>query len=465
MTLDLISQNSRKLQKKFSKIKSVDIFAPIFAIILSVPIINFLLEGIEYSLSGNFSLGIDGGDEVLGTFKLIILTSLISGSLGIINSWLLSKYKFNKIFKFIQLIPLAIPTYLITAILQDLGSYLGYQVTGLPWGVLIIAIATYPIVFTSISKIFQNAMSLRLTLPALFIGLSLASIEVINTLGTPALLNIPNISTGIVNNWIIEGNSTSAIGLSLCALAITAVLLSLEKILTKKYEHLDEGESILIPKRLKNFKLFLAILSLSLPAIFYLGVPIFWVLLNVDQIQKHFNIDLLNLTFRTFALGGITAIVVTIFSVIISLNKKCNNNLLAKVTSFVSGIGYVVPGTVLAIALLSISSSKFIAIMLLIWGYTIRFLAIPRKYVDSALDIYQKPNWKNIVMGGFLVFVATIKELPLTFILRPFDYDTLSVRIYQYAGDERLVEAIIPSVIISILGLFSVRVVYSLTES
>ena len=55
-----------------------------------------------------------------------------------------------------------------------------------------------------------------------------------------------------------------------------------------------------------------------------------------------------------------------------------------------------------------------------------------------------------IFVGSLLVFVDTIKELPITFILRPFDFDTLSVRIYQYAGDERMVEAILPAILIMI---------------
>ena len=58
-------------------------------------------------------------------------------------------------------------------------------------------------------------------------------------------------------------------------------------------------------------------------------------------------------------------------------------------------------------------------------------------------------------MWSFLVFVDTIKEVHITFILRPFDFDTLSVRIYQYAVDERMVEAILPDIIIMTLGLIA----------
>ena len=59
------------------------------------------------------------------------------------------------------------------------------------------------------------------------------------------------------------------------------------------------------------------------------------------------------------------------------------------------------------------------------------------------------------IVGSLLVFVDTIKELPITFILRPFDFDTLSVRIYQYAGDERMVEAILPAIFNMTLGLIA----------
>ena len=57
---------------------------------MTIPIFNFLREGIVYILGGNFSLGIGGKKEIFGTLKLLILTSFFGGSLGILNGWLLS---------------------------------------------------------------------------------------------------------------------------------------------------------------------------------------------------------------------------------------------------------------------------------------------------------------------------------------------------------------------------------------
>ena len=113
-----------------------------------------------------------------------------------------------------------------------------------------------------------------------------------------------------------------------------------------------------------------------------------------------------------------------------------------------------------------------------IWGYLVRFLTISKGSIDSGLERISPTldeaanglgaNWISIIkrihlpllkgpifVGSLLVFVDTIKELPITFILRPFDFDTLSVRIYQYAGDERMAEAIVPAIFITILGLIA----------
>ena len=127
----------------------LDICSLIIGALITLPIVNFLTEGFEIILNGNFSIGLTGEEEIIGTIKILILISLIGGGLGIINAWLLSNcnFRFRKILRIIQLIPLASPAYLVTGTLQDIGSIYGYQITGFWWGVLIISISTYPYVF------------------------------------------------------------------------------------------------------------------------------------------------------------------------------------------------------------------------------------------------------------------------------------------------------------------------------
>ena len=125
----------KRFKKAINELKLLYTTSFIVSILVIIPICNFLLEGIQYVLSGNFSLAIAGGEEVIGTLKVLALTSFFGGGLGTLNGWLLSNcdFKFRKNLRIFQLVPLAAPAYLITAVLQDLGSIFGYQVTGLWW--------------------------------------------------------------------------------------------------------------------------------------------------------------------------------------------------------------------------------------------------------------------------------------------------------------------------------------------
>ena len=495
----------KEITSLIKDLKPLNITSCIAALLIIIPISNFLVEGISFVLGGNFSLGIAGKEEILGTLKLLVLTSIFGGGLGTLNGWLLSncEFRFRKVLRICQLVPLAAPAYLITAVLQDLGSIYGYQVTGFWWGVLILSISTYPYVFILANESFNkfgvnqiNAsrglgvgpwgsflkIALPMALPALITGISLMCMEVMNELGTVQLLNIPSISTGITENWIIEGNSKSATGLSLVALMIVFALIVFEKFSRRKTKRWSENPASKDSQGwvLKNFRAVLAIIFSLFPPIFSLGIPVFWVFLNIDQLQNGFNTELLILTLRTICLGLIASGITIIFSLILSLANRQNKNLFLRLITYPAGIGYAIPGVVLALSLITISSSKFtfIAIVFLIWGYMVRFLTISKGSIDSGLERISPSldeaanglgsNWLEIIkrihlpllkgpilVGSLLVFVDTIKELPITFILRPFDFDTLSVRIYQYAGDERMVEAIVPTIFITILGLIA----------
>ena len=495
----------KEIKKTIKVFKPLDIASFLVAFIVIIPLSSFLFEGFGYILSGDFSLGIAGKEEILGTLKLLVLTSLFGGVLGTLNGWLLSncEFRFRKILRICQLIPLAAPAYLITAVLQDLGSIFGYQVTGLFWGVLVLSISTYPYVFILANESFNkfgvnqiNAsrglgigpwgsffkIAFPMALPAVVTGVSLMCMEVMNELGTVELLNISSISTGITENWIIEGDPKSAIGLSLVALLIVFGLIIFEKFSRRKTKRWSENPSSQVSQgwKLKNWRAFLAIVISLFPPLFSLGVPGFWVFLNIDRLKDGLTAELLTLTFRTISIGLIASLITIIFSLILSLANRQNKNLFLKLLKFPADIGYAIPGTVLALSLISVSSSKFylLTICLLIWGYLIRFLTISKGTIDSGLERISPSldeaanglgsNWFDILkkihlpllkgpifVGSLLVFVDTIKELPLTFILRPFDFDTLSVRIYQYAGDERMAEALIPAILITILGLIA----------
>ena len=485
------------------KIKILDIFSFIIATLITLPIFNFLIEGLVIVLNGNISIGLTGKEEIIGTIKILFLISIFGGGLGVINAWLLSNcsFKFRKTLRILQLIPLASPAYLVTAIFQDLGSIFGYQITGFWWGVLIISISTYPYVFILTNESFNKfglnqilasrglgvgpwksfyRIALPMSLPSLAIGISLMCMEAMNELGTFELLNIPTISTGIAENWIIEGDLNSGIGLALIALIIVFSLIFIEKFSRKKSKRWSENPSISNSQgwELDGIRAYIAILIASFPAIFSLGIPLIWVALNIDQIPQSFEEDLLFLTLRTLGLGAVTAFLAIIFSLLLSISKRWNKSIILQITSFLAGIGYSIPGTVLAIFLLTVINNPDYYIYLLMWGYITRFLTISKGSIDSALERISPSideaatglganNFRAIkeihipllkgpaLVGALLVFIDTIKELPVSFLIRPLDFDTLSVRIYQYATDGRIGLAILPTILITILGLIA----------
>ena len=123
---------------------------------------------------------------------------------------------------------------------------MGFQISGIWWGVLILSIATYPYTYILTNESFNKfgtnqilasrglgagpwqsffKIALPMALPSFVTGLSLMCMEVMNELGTFELLNIPTISTGIRENWNIERNPSSGIALSLIALVIVFLLI------------------------------------------------------------------------------------------------------------------------------------------------------------------------------------------------------------------------------------------------
>ena len=210
-----------------------------------------------------------------------------------------------------------------------------------------------------------------------------------------------------------------------------------------------------------------------------LGTPLLWSATNLDQLQRSLNSDLLNLILRSLMLALAAAVLAVAAALVLAVAKRWSSAAWLSSLTFLAGMGYAIPGTVLALALLITGSPwQLTPLVLLLWGYSDRFLAVAKGGLDAALERISPSldeaatgmgfPWQNVLrrvhlpllrgpltVGLLLVFVDTVKELPLTFALRPFDFDTLSVRVYQYASDERLAEALLPALMILVLGLIA----------
>ncbi len=469
------------------------------------PLFNLITEGIYGIQKGTINLTKENLYQIRGTLLLLFFSLSLGGFLGITNGWISANCHFKgiKLLRLCQLIPFATPAYLLAATFIDLGSIHSIRITGMFWGVVIMAFTTYPYVFLLSLESFEKGgrkqieacrtlgigpwksffrISLPIAIPSITAGMALMAMEIINELGAVQLLNIPSISAGIIETWVEEGEPSGAIALALFALVLVFLLIAIERKSRERSKRWTDGISATNSNKweLKGIKLLLAQIVSFIPPIFTLGIPITWAIINIDQMHQGFNTDLIVLTIRSFSLALTVALITIFISLILSISKRWQNHQWINILTFLSGIGYAIPGSVLALSLISFKGNiwQINILSLLIWGYSIRFLAVSKGGLDAGFErispnvdnaaINLGKSWPEVLtkihlpllrgpmmVGALLVFVDTIKELPLTFILRPFDFDTLSVRIFQYAGDERVAESILPSLIIILLGLIA----------
>ena len=205
-----------------------------------------------------------------------------------------------------------------------------------------------------------------------------------------------------------------------------------------------------------------------------------------------------SLTLNSFVLAGIASLVVVGVALVIAYaNRLYPAPWLSNVTTVI-GLGYALPGVVVAIGVLipfgaldqwlsrglmafGVEPRLWISgsIGLLIFAYTVRFLAVANGNLVSGLSRIRPsldhsgrllgrtqsqvlrqihvPLMRGSVLTAILIcFVDVLKELPATLILRPFDFNTLAVRVYDLAGDERLIDAAPASLMIIAVGLLPV---------
>ncbi|QNI47730.1 ABC-type Fe3+ transport system/ membrane component [Synechococcus sp. A15-60] len=478
--------------------------ALLIALLALLPIAGLLREGLFGLTHGNASLGSDGLAQVRGTLTLLLGTAGLGGLVGTANGWLLANCRFpgRRGLRIAQLLPLATPSYLLAGTLVDLGSVHGIRIHGLGWGIAVMALTTYPYVFLLSTESFSisgrrqleacrslgvgpwssfRRIALPMALPAIGAGIALMGMEVANELGAVQLLGIPSLSAGILQAWQMDGDATGAVGLALITLCIVLVLLVGERWLRRRSRRWSEGvaggES---PAwTLYGGRAFVAQALSVFPPLISLGVPLTWAGINADQLANGLEPELILLTLRSLALALAATLLAGCAALLLSIAKRWSRSHWLRTVTFLAGMGYAIPGAVLALSLLLLGGPwQLSPILLLLWGYSDRFLAVNKGGIDAALERLSPSldeaatglglRWPGvlkrvhfpllrgpIVVGGLLVFVDTVKELPLTFALRPFDFDTLAVRVYQYAGDERLAAALWPALMILALGLLA----------
>ena len=469
-----------------------------------LPLLTLLADALIGSSHAPLALGLDGASQVRGTLLLVGGEGVLGGAVGTAIGWLTAVCRFpgRRWLRIAQLVPMAFPAYLLAASLIDWGSYRGLRIHGLGWAVLLLTLANYSYVFLLSTESFSVSgrrlleasrslgvgpwrsffrVALPIALPSIGAGIALSAMEVVNELGAVRLLGVPSLSAGILDRWQVDGDPQGAALLSLVALAIVAVLITSERMLRQRSRrwNLDgsRGGDHVWP--LSGWRAALAQLLCAAPPCCALVIPALWIQQSWQGMQAESFAELAHLAGRSLGLALAATAITCLGALLLAICRRWSPQPLVEQLSFLAGLGYAIPGSVLALGLILLGGPLGLSpLLLLLWGYGDRFMAVSKQGLDAGLERIPPSidetaaslgcDWRGVLgrihlpllkgpllVGALLVFVDVVKELPITLALRPFDFDTLAVRVFQYASDERVGAAMAPALLIMVFGLIA----------
>ena len=342
-------------------------------------------------------------------------------------------------------------------------------------------------------------IALPLSRPAIIVGLSLVIMETLADYGTVSYFGVSVFTTGIFRTWFGLGDYSSASKMAALLLVFIFFLVLAERSSRKKdkYYNTVGPERRISGYKLNGIKLFIVFLTCLLPIIFGFIIPTIQLSIWAYMTLKNsLDFNFTELFFNSVSLSVIASIVSLITAFLITYCQKILPMQTVQIIIRLASIGYALPGTIIAVGVivplafidhkidtffntyLNISTGLIFSgtVVAIQFAYLVRFLSISISTVESGLEKI-RPNMDktsqslgvssektfirihlpilkiSVLTSILLVFVDVIKELPATLILRPFNFNTLAVKAYELASDERLADASIPALAIVLAGL------------
>jgi len=337
--------------------------------------------------------------------------------------------------------------------------------------------------------------------PAIAGGLALVLMETLADFGVVDYFGVPTFSTGIFRTWFALGEKAAAMKLAAMMFFFVIILVFLEKYNRKDVQSSALArDAALNPIQLKSWQGMLAAFTCLLPVLFGSLIPIFILIkLAITKGDPMLGFKFNGFVFNSLKVAIIATCIAVIVAILLSYAQQRSKNKLTQASTQLATLGYALPGAMLAVGLLAPVSQfdRWLAeffettfnwrsgllltgtITVLVYAYVVRFLTvafnttnsglerIPKIYTQAARSLGAKPwrviknihlpmMYRSIIAASILVFVDTIRELPATLLLRPFNFETLATRAYRLASDERLAEASTACLSIVIIGLIPV---------
>ena len=480
-------------------------------------------------------------EYILNSLWLCLGVGIGVGTLGVTTAWLTAMHEFpgRRFFEWALVLPLAMPAYVMAYVYTDFlqfvgplqtalretfgwqrGDYWFPDIRTLPGAVLMFVCVLYPYVYLVTRTAFLErasgmleaartlgmgpwraffTVSLPLARPAIVAGTALALMETLADYGTVAYFAVNTFTTGIYRAWFSLGDRVAAAQLAAMLLSFVLFLLMAERISRgrARYGNTTGRRRPMAGARLRGFAAFLAFVGRLLPLLLGFVLPALLLLrMALAEGDARFGERFLVLSRNSFLLAGMTAGIGVLLALLLAYGARLSKTTLATGLNRLVGLGYAVPGAVIAVGVLIPVTrlDNWLAgqweqwfgsnpgllltggIAALIYAYLVRFLAVALHTVEASLARIT-PNMDDaarslglgqgatlrrvhapmlrgsLFTAGLLVFVDVMKELPATLVMRPFNFDTLATQAYTLASDERLAEASTASLAIVAVGL------------
>jgi iron(III) transport system permease protein len=467
--------------------------------------------------------------------------------LGVIPAWLVTMTRFpgSRWLEWALVLPLAMPAYIIaytyTGMLDVTGPVQGFiretfdlrfgeywfpQIRSMGGAITMLSLVLYPYVYLLSRMAFLeqsvcvlevsrtlgaspwrafSSVAVPLARPAIIAGLALVLMETLADYGTVQYFGLSTFTTGIFRTWFGIGSATAAAQLSAVLMLFILVLVIAEQWSRNKarYHHTSTRYSRLPQIKLTGGRKMAAMLFCMVPVVFGFLVPFLQLTWWAWDTRHLVDFSAFGaLVFNSLRLAFTAALIALVLGLCISYAKRLQPGMPMRTSVRLLGLGYAVPGTVIAVGVLipfawldntfdswmreqfGIATGLLLSgtLIAVVFAYIVRFLPVAMNTVDAGLGKI-KPSmddagrsmgfgaWQilrrihipmlrgSLFTAALLVFVDVLKELPATLILRPFNFNTLAIRTYELANQERLTEAAASALMIVLVGIIPVIII------
>ena len=351
------------------------------------------------------------------------------------------------------------------------------------------------------------SVQLPMARPAIIIGLALVMMETLNDIGAVEYLGVHTLTFTIYETWLNRGNLAGATQIAACLVLIVAALIVIER-RARRRQRFAAGKATAMHQRSARVKLsptrgWLATLVCALPFLSGFAIPV--LVLGSYAIKRLNGITdpkLFKALLHSLEVSLPVALITLLGGFLLAYAQRERPSWPTRFAVRVGSLGYGIPGTVLAIGVLlplagldnavdgvmrshlGVSTGLLLSgtAFAIIYAHGVRFMTLAEGTVDAGfqklsphLDMASRtlgrtrfqtlvgvllPNIRPAaVTASLLVFIESLKELPATIMLRPFNFNTLSTMVYESASRSRVQDAALPALVIIAAGLLPVILV------